>query len=210
MKEINLPLTRDDARSLQIGETVVVSGTLFTGRSLFHIRAVEEDIYPPINFKEINGFFHVGPVMKKNAVDEWEVVSCEPTSSIRFERYSGEVIRKFNLRTLIGKTTMGEGTARALKDVGGVYLSKLGVSGNLLKKRVKTVRSVYFLDELGKTEATWVFDVDKLGPFFVAIDSDGNNYFQDLEREVRERLPYVEEILNIPATYSYTDVNAPK
>ena len=128
-------MSEKTARELRLGEIVTVSGMLFTGRSRLHIRAAEENICPPIDYEKINCFFHVGPVMKKEEPG-WSVVSCEPTSSIRFERYGADVVRKFKLRTLIGKTTMGPRTAEALKEVGGVYLSKIGLSGNSLRKQI--------------------------------------------------------------------------
>lgn len=155
MKNIQLPMSEKTARELRLGEIVTVSGMLFTGRSRLHIRAAEENICPPIDYEKINCFFHVGPVMKKEK-SGWSVVSCEPTSSIRFERYGADVVRKFKLRTLIGKTTMGSRTAEALKEVGGVYLSKIGLSGNSLRKQIRKVHDVYFLDELGKNRG----DVD--------------------------------------------------
>ena len=206
MRDIKLPMTREEAASLKLGEMVTVSGLLFTGRSRFHIRAMEDDVYPPIDYEKINCFFHVGPVMQ-NTSGEWEVVSCEPTSSIRFERYGAGVVKKFNLRTLIGKTTMGPATAQALKETGGVYLSKIGLSGNALRGQVKKVHDVYFLDELGKTECTWIYEVDHFGPFFVAIDSEGNNYFEDLAREADSKMPEIEKDLGIPENYTYTEVN---
>ena len=206
MRDIKLPMSESDAKSLKLGEMLTVSGLLFTGRSRLHIRAVEDNICPPIDYEKINCFFHVGPVMKQNG-DEWEVVSCEPTSSIRFERYGADVVKKFNLRTLIGKTTMGPRTAQALKEVGGVYLTKIGLSGNSLRGQVKKVHDVYFLEELGKTECTWIYEVDHFGPFFVAIDSDGNNYFEELAREADAKMPEIEKQLGIPEDYDYTEVN---
>ena len=206
MKDIKLPMSAEDAKSLKLGEMVTVSGMLFTGRSRFHIRAAENNIYPPIDYEKINCFFHVGPVMRQTD-DGWEVVSCEPTSSIRFERYGADVVRKFNLRTLIGKTTMGPRTAEALREVGGVYLTKIGLSGNALRGQVKKVHDVHFLDELGKTECTWVYEVENFGPFFVAIDSDGRNYFEELARDAEEKMPAIEKELGIPHDYEYTEVN---
>ena len=206
MRNLTLPLSEADAVSLKLGEMVTVSGLLFTGRSRFHIRAVENDLYPPIDYEKINCFFHVGPVMRQTA-DGWDVVSCEPTSSIRFERYGADVVRKFRLRTLIGKTTMGPATARALKEVKGVYLSKIGLSGNALRGQVKKVHDVYFLDELGKTECTWIYEVENFGPFFVAMDASGRNYFEELSAEANSRMPEIEKMLNIPENYEYTEVN---
>ena len=205
--DLKLPLTEDQARSLKLGTVVTVSGLVFTGRSRFHIRAVEDGILPPIDFEKINCFFHVGPVMKQEK-GEWKIVSIEPTSSIRFERYSPDVIRKLKLHTIIGKTTMGPETAKALAEVGGVHLTKIGICGNQLSSQVKKVHEVFFLNELGKTEATWVFEVEKFGPLFVDIDAKGNNYFQDLDSQVRTKLTSVYRDLGIPEDYAYTVVDA--
>ena len=206
MKNLTLPLSREDALSLELGEMVTVSGLIFTGRSRFHIRAAEQNLFPPIDYKKINCFFHVGPVMKQEN-GAWSVVSCEPTSSIRFERYGADVVRKFQLRTLIGKTTMGPRTAEALKEVGGVYLSKIGLSGNSLRDQIRKVHGVHFLDDLGKTEATWIYEVENFGPFFVAIDAHGHNYFEELNAEVESVLPRIERELGISPEYAYTEVN---
>lgn len=206
VRRLRLPLDADTARSLELGSMVSLDGMLFTGRSRFHIRAIEDNVYPPLDYRAINCFFHVGPVMKR-AEDGWEIVSIEPTSSIRFERYGADVVRKFHLRTLIGKTTMGPRTALALKEEGGVFLSKIGLCGNRLRTQVKCVHGVHFLDELGKTEATWVMEVENFGPFFVAIDSHGRSYFEDLAAETDDRLRGVEAGLGVPADYAYTTVN---
>lgn len=206
IEHLQLPLDESTARGLELGQLVTLSGRVFTGRSRFHIRAAEQDIVPPIDFEKVNCFFHVGPVVRQ-VDDGWEIVSIEPTSSIRFEKYSPQVIRKLGLRTLIGKTTMGPGTAEALQQVGGVHLTKIGLCGNQLKQQVRRVIEVHFLEELGKTEATWVFEVDRFGPFFVDIDARGNNYFESLNRDGRNRLTAVERELDIPDDFSYTDVS---
>ena len=206
IRHLRLPLSEAEARDLQLGEMVTVSGLVFTGRSRLHIRAIEDDIVPPLDFAAINCCFHVGPVMRETA-EGWEVVSIEPTSSIRFERYGGALVRKLGLRALIGKTTMGPATAAALREVGGVHLTKLGVCGNLLRRQVRRVVEVHFLEELGRTEATWVFEVERFGPFFVDMDAAGGNYFADLDARGRERLAAVYAELGIPADFQYTEVN---
>lgn len=204
---LHLPLSEAEARSLPLGRMVTVSGLLFTGRSRFHIRAVEQGLVPPLDYSTLNTFFHVGPVMRRDQ-GEWKVVSAEPTSSIRFERYSPEIVRRLKLRVLIGKTTMGRGTAEALKEVGGVHLTKIGLCGNALAGRVRKVHAVHFLEELGKTEATWVFEVERFGPFFVDMDAQGANYFEQQEAESLARLEAIERQLGIPAGYTFTSVRA--
>jgi len=205
-KNIKLPLSPTEARELKLGDIVTLSGLMFTGRSRLHIRAIEQNIIPPIDFEKINCFFHVGPVMKKTA-EQWQVCSIEPTSSIRFERYSPDLVRKLNLRVLVGKTTMGPQTAAALAEVGGVHLSKIGICGNLLTRQVKRVCEVHFLEELGKTEATWVFQVEDFGPFFVDIDAQGNNYFEQIDDGIHDKKRHVYQQLGIDDDYQYTKVN---
>lgn len=205
--DLHLPLSEKDATNLKIGTIVTVTGLLFTGRSRFHIRATEDNIIPPIDFEKINCFFHVGPVIRQEG-NKWKVISMEPTSSIRFERYSGNVIRKLKLRTLIGKTTMGPDTGAALAEVHGVHLTKIGICGNQLSRQVKRVSNVYFLDELGKTEATWVFEVERFGPFFVDMDAHGNNYFKNLDAEIHSRFSTINKKLGIPEGFSFTNVNS--
>lgn len=204
--DLKLPVSAEQARELKLGQMVTVSGLVFTGRSRFHIRAIEDDIVAPIDYKKINCFFHVGPVMKQNDQGQWEIVSIEPTSSIRFERYSADVIRKLNLHMLIGKTTMGTETSKALAEVGGVHLTKIGICGNQLSAQVKKVHEVHFIDELGKTEATWVFEVEKFGPFFVDMDAHGHNYFNDLNKEVKANIQKVSESLGVSKDYAFTNV----
>jgi fumarate hydratase, class I len=206
VRHLSLPLDPAVASDLCLGDAVTVTGRLFTGRSRFHIRAVKEDVHPPIDYAAANCFFHVGPVMER--IDSgWRPVSLEPTSSIRFEAYGADVIRKFGLRTLIGKTTMGPRSAQALKEVGGVYLSKIGLCGNRLASQIKRIEEVHFLEELGKTEATWVLEVERMGPFFVAIDTRGESYFERLAQDVDRATPDVYRFLGIPDTYGFTDVN---
>ena len=81
-------------------------------------------------------------------------------------------------------------------------------SSDLLRDRIVKVHAVHFLEELGKTEATWVFEVKEFGPFFVAIDARGNNYFSKLDDEVGKRVPVIERELGIPEDYRFTEVDA--
>ena len=82
IRHLQLPLSEDETRDLALGSLVTVSGLVFTGRSRFHIRAIERGIVPPIDFRAVNCFFHVGPVVRREDA-EWKTVSIEPTSSIR-------------------------------------------------------------------------------------------------------------------------------
>ncbi len=63
IRHLQLPLSEEVARDLPLGAMVTVSGLVFTGRSRFHIRAIEQDLVPPIDFDAVNCFLHAGPVM---------------------------------------------------------------------------------------------------------------------------------------------------
>lgn len=206
VRDLALPLSREAARSLAPGDLVTVSGLVFTGRSRFYLRAAEQGLLPPIDFAAVNCLFHAGPVMRRRK-NGWEVVSIEPTSSIRFERFGPEIVRRLKLRTLIGKTTMGPGTAAALREVGGIHLSKVGLCGNRLRGQIVRVREAHFVEELGNTEATWVLEVRRMGPFFVDLDARARSYFQALDAAAGRALPRIRRQLGIPADFEYTRVD---
>ena len=52
-----------------------------------------------------------------------------------------------------------------------------------------------------------MYEVDHFGPFFVAIDANGRNYFQELARDAESKMPEIEKQLGIPEDYTYTEVN---
>jgi tartrate/fumarate subfamily iron-sulfur-dependent hydro-lyase beta chain len=206
-KYLKIPLTEEDVRGLKIGDVVFLDGPVYTGRSLFHIRAIDQNIIPSLDFKQMNVLMHIGPVMEK-ADDSWRPVSMAPTSSIRFEKYGAAIIKKLGIRAIIGKTTMGSGTMEMMKEFGAVHLTVVGIMGNLLANQVKRVLGVYFLEELGRTEATWVMELEKGGPFIVDIDTKGNNLFHQVNRDVESRFEKFYEKFGIPKGFEYTDVNA--
>jgi len=206
-KYLKIPLAEDDVRGLDIGDVVFLDGPVYTGRSLFHIRAVDQNIIPPIGFKKMNVLMHIGPVMEQ-VDDLWRPVSMAPTSSIRFEKYGAAIIKKLGIRGIIGKTTMGVGTMEMMKEFGTVHLTVVGIMGNFLAKQVKKVLGVYFLEELGRTEATWVMELEKGGPFIVDIDTKGNNIFHQVNKDVASKFEKFYEKFGISKEFKYTDVNA--
>lgn len=206
-KYLKIPLTEDEVRGLKIGDVVFLDGPVYTGRSLFHIRAIDQNIIPSLDFKQMNVLMHIGPVMEK-VDDSWRPVSMAPTSSIRFEKYGPATIKKLGIRAIIGKTTMGNGTMEMMKKFGAVHLTVVGIMGNLLANQVKKVLGVHFLEELGRTEATWVMELEKGGPFIIDIDTKGNNLFHQVNREVESKFEKFYEKFGIPKGFEYTDVNA--
>jgi len=206
-KYLKIPLTEEDVRGLEIGDVVFLNGPVYTGRSLLHIRAIDQNIIPSIDFKQMNVLMHIGPVMEM-VDDSWRPVSMAPTSSIRFEKYGAAIIKRLGIRAIIGKTTMGKETMEMMKQFGAVHLTAVGIMGNLLANQVKKVLGVHFLEELGRTEATWVMELDKGGPFIVDIDTKGNNLFHQINQEIESKFKEFYKKFGIPEGYQYTDVNA--
>ena len=206
MNEVRLtiPLKEEDVLGLSLGDLVYLDGTVFTARSLFHMRAVKEGILPPLDFKALNVMAHMGPVMKKTGND-WLPVSCEPTTSMRFEKYAAEVIPRLGLRALFGKDGMGPKTMEAMKQHGCVHLAKIGVYGSVLASRVTRVIGVHGFEELGPIECTWVMEVKDFGPLFVDIDAEGKSFFEEVKRETEKKLTSVYQKFMIPDGFRYSD-----
>src|SRR3954453_8212264 len=113
------PLTEQQMRALKVGDVVLISGEMFTGRDNVHAYLMKHD--PPV---DLNGaaLYHCGPVMLKEG-EEWKVKAAGPTTSIREEPYQADVIKRFGVRAVIGKGGMGKKTLAALKEFGAVYLN---------------------------------------------------------------------------------------
>lgn len=187
---LTTPLTEEAVRSLSVNDEVTVSGTIFTCRSQFMLRALNQGILPPVDFSEINAMFHMGGIMKRVG-QEWSPVSLLATSSYRFNKLTPGIITKLGLRAIIGKGTMGDETMAAMSKFGCVHLSWGAVIGNTLASQVKQVLNVYDIETLGPTEATWVLRVEDFGPFIVDIDTRGNSLFREVGKRVSANLESV-------------------
>ena len=119
------------------------------------------------------------------------MIAAGPTTSMRMESLEPEFLRKFKPRVIVGKGGMGEGTLKALAEVGAVYCHFTGGAGALAAQRIKGVREVHYLDELGIPEAVWVFEVERFGPLVVAMDSHGRSLYAEVGAEVKRNLEKV-------------------
>jgi len=191
MKKIKLqtPLSARDVKNLSVGDTVFLSGKLFTARDETHKKMLElkrKGKKTPFNPNEM-ALFHCGPVVRKEK-NEWVIISAGPTTSIRMENFESEFLSTFGVRMIIGKGGMGEQTLKALKKTGAVYTHLTGGTGALGAKAVKKVENVYFLEELGIPEAAWILTVENFGPLIVTMDAKGNSFYAHLEKERRKNL----------------------
>jgi fumarate hydratase subunit beta len=110
--------------------------------------------------------------------------------------FEDEFIKNFGIRVIIGKGGMNRRTADAMEKYGAVYAAFTGGAGVLAAKAIKEVKRVEWLD-LGMPEALWVFQVENFGPLTVAIDTHGNNLFEEVQKTAEESRPKVYEKLGI-------------
>jgi fumarate hydratase subunit beta len=168
------PFSKEQIRSLKIGDEVLISGVIFTGRDAVHKYLHEGGQLPPeVNLQD-GMIYHCGPVVLKDEQGNWRVTAAGPTTSIREEPYQGEIIRKFGLRGVIGKGGMGERTLAACKENGCVYLHAIGGAAQVLAECIMSVQNVYFLERFGSPEAIWQLEVKDF-PAVVTMDAHGNS-----------------------------------
>ena len=182
--ELKTPFDPEEIAKLRIGDLVYVSGKAFTCRSRLHRWVFDENHPSPKAAMERDLLIHVGPIVLRHE-DSYELVSFMPTSSIRFEKWGAKSVENWGLKMIIGKTTMGAETMAMMKKLGCVHASPQGVSPNLWASQIN-ITGVELFDELGTIEATWHMDLDKLGPFVVDMDTQGNNLFEAVDKIVEE------------------------
>jgi fumarate hydratase subunit beta len=184
--KLKTPISEADVRKLKVNDVVYINGIIFTARDQAHRRALElqkEGKKPPIDMTGL-AVFHCGPIVKKEG-DKWIVVAAGPTTSTRMDLFEDEFIKNFKVRVVIGKGGMGKKTTDAMKQYGAIYGAFTGGAAVLAARAVKNVKSVEWFD-LGMPEALWIFEVEDFGPLTVAIDSHGNNLFENVAKKVEE------------------------
>ena len=181
MIELQLPVSVEEIRKLEVGDEVLISGTLITARDAAHKYLVENDASEVKAVLQGGMIYHCGPVVRKEGAG-WRFVAAGPTTSSREEPYEAEVIARYGVRGVIGKGGMGERTLNACREHGAVYLHAIGGLAVLLAQAVKKVVAVHKLEEFGVPEAMWVIEVEKF-PAVVTMDAHGNS----LHREILEK-----------------------
>jgi fumarate hydratase class I len=179
---LRAPLAEAAVRALKVGDVVLISGEVYTGRDAVHAYLMKNP--PPV---DLHGavLYHCGPVMLKQD-GAWTVKAAGPTTSSREEPYQADIIRNYGVRAVIGKGGMGKKTLAALKDSGAVYLNAIGGAAQYYARSIEKVLGVNLI-EFGIPEAMWHLQVNN----FVAIvtmDAHGNSLHADVERETGTHL----------------------
>jgi fumarate hydratase class I len=174
---LQAPLSEEAVRSLKVGDVVLVSGPMFTGRDAVHSYLMKHD--PPVDLRG-SVLYHCGPVVVKED-GRWRVTAAGPTTSIREEPYQSEIIRRCGVRAVIGKGGMGAKTLAGLKESGAVYLNAIGGAAQFYARTIEAVDGVSLL-EFGTPEAMWHLTVENF-PAIVTMDAHGNSLHKDIEQD---------------------------
>jgi len=169
------PLTEEKVRSLKLGDVVLISGLIYTGRDEAHAYLLKNPA--PMDLQGAI-LYHCGPVALKQG-DRWKIAAAGPTTSIREEPYEAEIIGKFGLRGVIGKGGMGKKTLEGMKKHGAVYLNAVGGAAQYYARCITAVEGVSLL-ELGVPEAMWHLRVKDFMAL-VTMDAHGNSLHAEVE-----------------------------
>ncbi len=179
MKKLNYPFDEKQIRALKVGDMVMISGKLFTGRDAVH-KYLHEGGKSPVDLKN-QIIYHCGPVvLEKNG--KYEVMAAGPTTSIREEPYQWEVMRDHGIVGVIGKGGMGPKTLEGCQKYGCVYFHAIGGAAQVLAEKIKSVDDVHLKDKFGGPEAIWELTVDEF-PVVVTMDSHGGSLHSVIEDE---------------------------
>jgi len=127
-------------------------------------------------------------MQKKN--EKWHLIAAGPTTSSRMNSLEPEFIEKFEIRAVIGKGGMSKPTLEAMDKFGCVYLAMTGGTAVLAAKGIKDVKDVHWLD-LGMPEALWILEGEDFGPLIVAMDSQGNSLYENVQNETNKNIAEV-------------------
>lgn len=173
MRVVELPLKDEDIKELKAGDSVLLSGVMYTGRDAAHKRLVEtlergEEL--PFDIKG-QTIYYVGPTPEK----EGEVIgSAGPTTSYRMDAYAPTLL-ECGQKGMIGKGIRGKNVIDSMIKNKAVYFGAIGGCGALISKCIIKSEIIAYPD-LG-TEAIRKLEVKEF-PVIVAIDSKGNNLYK--------------------------------
>jgi fumarate hydratase class I len=173
-RRVNLnDVTKEDIQDWKVGETVLLSGKMLTGRDAAHKRIqtmLDNGEGLPEGVDLTNRFiYYVGPV---DAVGDEVVGPAGPTTATRMDKFTDMMLEKTGLIGMIGKAERGPATVKSIAKHQSVYLMAVGGAAYLVSKAIKKSRVVAFEDLV--MEAIYEFDVEDM-PVTVAVDSTGAN-----------------------------------
>lgn len=177
---INTPLTEEQSRKLKAGDSVLISGKIYSARDAAHKAMTEalargEEL--PIDWTN-KIVYYLGPTPAKPGNP---IGSAGPTTSGRMDAYTPTMLDQ-GIKGMIGKGTRKPEVIESMKKNGTVYFVAVGGAAALISKCIKKY-TVLAYPELGP-EAVAELEVEDF-PAIVAIDCEGNNYYEEGQKPYR-------------------------
>ena len=172
-RQISLPMSKEDAKSLRSGDYVYLTGTIYTARDAAHKRmqeALDRGEALPLDVKD-NVIHYMGP---SPAREGRPIGSAGPTTASRMDKYAPALL-DLGLIGMIGKGKRSQAVKDAIVRNGAVYFAAVGGAGALLSKSILSSEVIAY-DDLG-TEAIRKLAVKDF-PVIVVIDSEGNDLYE--------------------------------
>ena len=190
-KRVNLNnITKEEMATWKTGETLLLSGTIVTGRDAAHKRICDliAQGKPLPDGVDLKGKFiyYVGPV---DPVRDEVVGPAGPTTSTRMDKFVETMLSETGLYGMIGKSERGPKAVESIKKHGAVYLMAVGGAAYLVSKAIKKSKVIAFPD-LGM-EAMYEFEVVDM-PVTVAVDAQGNNIHVMGPAEWKEKIKEID------------------
>ena len=180
-RQIRVPITKEDVKSLKAGDYVYLSGTIYSARDAAHKRMIEtieagEELPVDLTGQMI---YYMGP---SPAREGRPIGSAGPTTASRMDKYAPRLL-DLGLGGMIGKGKRNQAVQDAIVRNKAVYFAAVGGAGALLSKCIKRADVIAY-DDLG-TEAIRRLEIEDL-PAIVVIDSEGNNLYETAVKEYAE------------------------
>jgi fumarate hydratase subunit beta len=171
---LTVPLNDADVEQLQIGDRVLITGAVYTGRDAAHKRLTDLIQAGEALPFHINGqiIYYVGPSPAKPGRP---VGAAGPTTSYRMDAYAPELIR-LGLKGMIGKGARNSEVKEAMSKYKAVYFAAIGGAGALMAQAIKQAEVIAY-EDLGP-EAIRRLEVEDF-PVIVVNDVRGNDLYEE-------------------------------
>ncbi len=186
---LHMPVTEEQVRKLRINDTVTLEDTLFGIRDATLIHMFDRQRTTRFDLRG-HAVIHTAPNVKKVAKSRDNPAGYAPvcvgtTTSDRMERFTGDLMRQYGVRIIIGKGGMRDGSLKAFADIGGAYLAIIGGTAALETTWIEKIVDVD-LDDLNP-ESLWKFRIRHFGPLLVAMDSHGGSLYETVRGDAQAK-----------------------
>ncbi len=175
---LTTPLSDDDVKKLKAGDTVKLTGTIYTARDAAHARLVDlldegKELPIPLEGQII---YYVGPSPTPPGKP---IGSAGPTTSYRMDPYAPALLDQ-GLKGMIGKGARNDAVVDAMKRNTAVYFAATGGAAALISRSITSAEIVAY-DDLG-AEAIRKLTVEGF-PVIVAQDCTGGNVYEEGQKK---------------------------